>query len=117
MNGRNKVAARKIISIFSTGDLGAIESVVDVDYVDHQEPQAVEKGPELFRHVVSRVRGRFPDLTVQVEDLVSNEDKVAVRLSWHATSGGKPFVAEGFDIIRFVDGRAAEHWGMSKGWP
>ena len=86
--------------MFATGELRQVDAVISNDYIDHQEPHSTLQGAELFSMVVKRVRTRFPDLTVQIEDLISQGDRVAVRLTWHATHENGPFVAEGFDIVR-----------------
>jgi len=107
----------RMLKMFATGDLTDLRAVIGVDYQDHQEPDS-GNGPEVFALVVTRVRERFLGLRVSVEDIVEQGDRVAVRLEWTGTvAGDGPFVAEGIDIVRVVEGRAREHWGVSRGWP
>jgi predicted ester cyclase len=60
----------------------------------------------------------FPDLQGAIEDVVAQDDKVAVRMTYQGTQTGpflsmpptgKPVAFEGFDIVRVVDGKIAEH--------
>ena len=106
-----------MVDMFATGDLSQVASVVSAAYFDHQESPGVN-GPELFSNVVTRVRKRFPDLQVQIEDMIAEGDRVVARLQWKGTdSTGQAFQAEGIDIVRIADEKAIEHWGISQGWP
>jgi predicted ester cyclase len=68
------------------------------------------------------MRGAFPDLRMNVQDMLVEGDKVAVRVLMSGThqgeflgmSGtGRRFSATSIDIVRVVDGKAAEHWGVT----
>jgi predicted SnoaL-like aldol condensation-catalyzing enzyme len=49
---------------------------------------------------------------VTVEDIVAEGDKAAIRLRWHGVDdSGEQVTRETLDLLRFVDGRLAEHWG------
>jgi steroid delta-isomerase-like uncharacterized protein len=70
---------------------------------------------EVF-HVVHAV---FPDLHVDVEDLIVEGDRVAMRWLMQATHAeewmgipatGRTIVAGGIDIYRIIDGRIVEWW-------
>ncbi|MBM3897091.1 MAG: ester cyclase [Thaumarchaeota archaeon] len=62
----------------------------------------------------------FPDLTMKVNDLIAEGDKVAARVTYTGTHKGKfmglkptnkKFNIMGTDFVRFgKDGRAKEHW-------
>ncbi|MBC7884689.1 MAG: ester cyclase, partial [Saprospiraceae bacterium] len=63
----------------------------------------------------------FPDLKVQIHDMVAEGDKVTTRKSFHATHqgdffgvkpSGKKVVMEVIDIIQLKDGRYIAHWGI-----
>jgi predicted SnoaL-like aldol condensation-catalyzing enzyme len=45
-------------------------------------------------------------------DLISERDKVVVRLQWHGTGHtGIKVDRETIDIIRLLEGQMVEHWG------
>lgn len=47
-----------------------------------------------------------------VEDIVAEGDKAAIKLRWHGVDdSGEQVIRETLDLLRFVDGRLAEHWG------
>ncbi len=61
----------------------------------------------------------FPDLHFELDDIIAQEDKVAVRLSFSAThdgpfmtlpATGKPIVGRDLIIYRYADGKIEEAW-------
>ena len=107
-----EAAARAIIDILATGDLDAVSSAVAEEYIDHQGLGEVEiRGPHGFRRVVESVRASS-DVRVTIEDIVTAEDKAALRLRWRGTNrAGRTVTRETLDLLRFADGRLIEHWG------
>lgn len=103
---------RAIVHIFATGEVEAVSRIVADDYVDHQGLDGVEiRGQRGFARVVEAVH-RSADAGVTVEDIVAADDKAAVRLRWRGVApSGRAFVRETLDLLRFTDGRLAEHWG------
>jgi predicted SnoaL-like aldol condensation-catalyzing enzyme len=105
---------RKLVAIFATGDLEAVESVVSPDYLDHQRFEDTEiRGPDGFRRLVTAVR-RPADTSVRVgiEDLIGEGERAAARLRWvHKSADGTEVERETIDILRCVGGQAVEHWG------
>jgi predicted ester cyclase len=67
-------------------------------------------------------RTAFQDLQVTVEDIIATGDKVWVYTTMRGTNTGefmgkkatgKKIEVKGVDIVRFVNGKAVEHWGVS----
>ncbi|MFE9099171.1 ester cyclase [Actinomadura geliboluensis] len=59
--------------------------------------------------------GRFPGIRVFAEDILVDGDRAAVRSTVEGAPGaGSP---ELYEIFRFEDGRFAEMWGASAGFP
>lgn len=110
---QNRAAMKKIVDMFTTGDLTGVHSVIASDYVDHQGLAGVEiRGQHGFRQVVGAARTGLPNLQVSIDDLIAENDKVIVRLHWHSTNpGGTTIDRETIDILRFIHGQAVEHWG------
>lgn len=73
-----------------------------------------EAGKNAWRQLVAR----FPDMRVVAEDVMVDRDRVAVRSSVEglggAAGGDQPMLIE---IFRVDEGRLAECWGVSKGFP
>jgi predicted ester cyclase len=55
---------------------------------------------------------KWPDLHVTVEDILAEDDKVAVRNTWHATESatGQKIEFHGFVLWRFAHGKIVERW-------
>jgi steroid delta-isomerase-like uncharacterized protein len=77
------------------------------------------RGPEEFEKFVHEIRGAFPDMQVQVEDVFGADDKVVLR--WSATmthsgdtlglpASGRTVHTCGITIARFADGQIVEGW-------
>jgi predicted ester cyclase len=67
-------------------------------------------------------RSAFPDLHVEIEDVVAEGDTVATRVTMTATHRGaflgvaptgRRVRYEGMDILRFREGKMVEHWTVT----
>jgi predicted SnoaL-like aldol condensation-catalyzing enzyme len=109
-----KAVMRKMVQMFATGDLAALDSVVSTNYVDHQGIDGRElRGREGFGDLVRAVLAPHGTaLRVTIEDLIGDGDRAAARLRWHHTGeDGSVVERETIDIIRSTKGLAVEHWG------
>lgn len=106
---------------FSKGDYAVIDEIVAPDCIEHQNG-AQGVGPEAVRSVASGLRESFPDLHLDVQDIIASEDEVWVRVRGHGTDtggvGGRPpsgarIEVDVFDLVRFRDGKMVEHWGVA----
>ena len=68
------------------------------------------------------MRTAFPDLKFTVNDMAAKGDKVWVYITISGTqdgpfmdmpASGKKVNVDGFDLVRFANGKAVEHWGLS----
>ncbi|GGT00356.1 hypothetical protein GCM10010156_68040 [Planobispora rosea] len=73
-----------------------------------------EEGKNAWRALVAR----FPDIRVIAQDIVVDDDRAAVRSTVEgigvADGEAQPML---FEIFRIDDGRFAEMWGASAGFP
>jgi steroid delta-isomerase-like uncharacterized protein len=95
---------------FNDGDLGIIDGLFSPDYVG----PLGDRGPDGFKKVVVGLRTAFPDIHYTVDDVVAEEDKVAVRWRWAGTHEAafrtfpathKRFSNTGTGIFRFRDSK------------
>jgi predicted ester cyclase len=109
----NKATMQKIVDIFNSGDLSEVELIFSPDYVDHQRPSDLElTGPAEFKAIVEGIRQSLRAVTVTIEDLIGEADKVVGRLQWDLIDlTGKAIRRETIDILRLVNGQVVEHWG------
>ena len=84
------------------------------DFVDHvaDVPPGMPPGPEGAIQYVSGALKRFPDLHVQIEDMIAEDDKVAVRNHWTATDtqSEKRLEFRGIVIWRIANRKILERW-------
>ncbi len=104
---------------FSKGDLAAIDAVVAPHFIERQRGAA--SGAEGLKTSIRQLREWFPDLTLTIEDLAISGDKVWGALSGRGTQTrpimgqpptGKLFQVDVIDIMRVVDGKVVEQWGV-----
>ena len=85
---QNKGSVRRLFETFNQGDLTVIDQLVGPEYAGAQG----DRGPDGFKAVVRGLRTAFPDLRYTIDEMVAEEDRVAVRWHWTGTHQG-PFRA------------------------
>jgi steroid delta-isomerase-like uncharacterized protein len=116
MSGAEEVL-QGIYEAINTGNLGLLEKFVADDYIEHSEGF---QGVEPFQQQIAAFRAGFPDLTVTIEDLLTDGDRFASRTTVTGThtgdltgmpATGKHISVEAVDIGRIENGQAKERWG------
>ena len=84
------------------------------DFVDHgaDVPPGQPPGPAGAMAYVGRALERFPDMHVEIEDMIAEGDRVVVRNRWTGTDAGtgQRLQFRGIVIWRIADRRLAERW-------
>jgi predicted SnoaL-like aldol condensation-catalyzing enzyme len=118
-NDKNLANNRKIFKAIVTGDAATIESLSSSDGVDHQGPNGDVKGRDSITHMLADFHNHIKDLKVDVISDAANGDYVfaLVHLTGTATDemmggAGTKLDEKGVDVVRFKDGKIAEHWGF-----
>lgn len=115
--------SRRLLEAFSSGDDSVADELLDPQAIGHDPatPAAMQslRGPELFKRTVSMYRTAFPDLSMVVEDVMADGDKVAVRWRSEGTHQGeleglaptgKRVSVTGITIDQWRDGKLVETW-------
>lgn len=123
MSKEGNVAAQKNFgAAVNSGKLYEFKDLMTADVKDHDPAPDQGKGPEGFIEFFSTFRKAFPDLEVAVDQMVADDDKVAIAYTITGTHEGdfqgiaptgKKIEARGVQIARFEDGKIAERWGSS----
>lgn len=91
----------------------------DANAVGLEDNGSVSRGDGPFRVFYSNLKGAFPDLRIQIEDILAEGDKVAVRIVAEGTHHGDVLGPQptgnrvrfsGIVIARVVEGRIVEAW-------
>jgi predicted ester cyclase len=82
------------------------------DFLDHDEPGGVAVGPLKAKLMMEAVYKKWPDIRVDIQDILAEGDKVMVRNQWTATdpSTGKKFEFHGFVVWRLNNKKIVERW-------
>jgi len=118
----NIAATEKFGAAVNGGDFAVFPEVMAAGIVDHDPAPDQGPGPEGFVAFFETFRAGFPDLAVEVEQMVADEEHVAFAYTITGTHrgefqgvapNGKPIRARGMQIARFEDGKMVERWGSS----
>jgi steroid delta-isomerase-like uncharacterized protein len=118
----NSTTMRSAYERINAGNVDGFGDLVADDFVEHQGdpglPPTKEGTLEFFRALLTA----FPDMHMDVDDLIASGDKTVARVTVKATHQGdfagvpptgKPVEVQLIDIMRFNGaGLIAEHWGV-----
>ena len=105
--------ARRALEVACAGrDENAIPESYHPRFVDHVNGMRYE-GVEGARQSVALYRELFPDLRFEVEEQVTEGERVASRWTLHGTHRGRAVRLWGIVISRFEDGKIIEDWAAS----
>ena len=104
--------AREAIEVVCSGDLGQLERYYDERFVDHVNDMTYH-GHAGARKSVSLYLQLFPDLRFEVEEQVSEGERVASRFVLRGTYRGRRVALRGIVMSRFEGERIVEDWGVS----
>lgn len=109
--------------VMGKGNLKAIDELVADDFVEHYAPDPrIPANKAGLHQMMGMFRTAFPDLQITIEDIIAKGDKVWVYTTMRGTNKGefmgmpatgKKIEVKGVDILRFVNGKAVEHWGLN----
>ena len=123
MSDQHKALMRRFYDeVMNGGNMGAVDELCAADLVDHEEFPGLAPGREGLKQFVTMMHTAFPDVKMEVHDMVAEGDKVVARLTMSGTqqgefagmpASGKSMSISVIDIVRFADGKAVEHWGVT----
>jgi predicted ester cyclase len=98
--------ARQVYDAINAQDLTALDRLFAPDIVRHAMG---EHGIELARRAVVNAFAAAPSLRFEVEDVIADGDRVALRVSVYRNEAGEPSTI--LEIFRIENGQVAEIWG------
>jgi steroid delta-isomerase-like uncharacterized protein len=106
---------------FGKGNLAVADELIADDFVNHNPVAGQRPGREGLKQAVAMLRGASPDLRVEIEDMIAEGDRVAIRDTIHGIHrepfAGMPptnrrVAVARIAVFRVVDGRISEHWAQ-----
>jgi steroid delta-isomerase-like uncharacterized protein len=116
-----KSLVRDFYDAVGAGNLSVIDELVADDFVDREEFPGLEPNKEGVKQFFAMLRSAFPDLRMEVREMLADDDLVSVRVIATGThegdfmgmsSSGRRIEVQVFDIFRIRDGQVTEHWGL-----
>jgi steroid delta-isomerase-like uncharacterized protein len=114
--------ARRMYDLINAGDIDGFASHLADDFVEHEETPGLAPTKDGVKAFFRMQLAAFPDLRMDVEDVVADGDKVVARVRYTATNRGafmgmpatgRGVAVELIDMFRFgADGLVHEHWGV-----
>jgi ketosteroid isomerase-like protein len=115
-NQNNQLISRLFGEVFNQHSITAIDDLYAPDVVDHAAFPDQAPGAAGIKSAIKGFFEMFDGLTITVDDMIAEDDKVATRETWRAThrSSGKNASGTVIHIFRIRDGKITEEW--SRGW-
>lgn len=107
--------------VFNQHDVDAAGEYLSADLVDHNPWPGFPGTLQGFKDGTKAFLAAFPDTRIDIDEILSDGDKLIIRNRLSGTNSGafmgmpatgKRAEVEGIDIVRMVDGKQAEHWGV-----
>lgn len=122
---RNKATVERLCDALNTGDMTVIATTIDELVAPDaaiSTPLPVQAtGAQLLKDGFALLIGAYPDLRIEVQDLIAEGDRVVARNTVTGTHRGEHMgiaptgVAVTYDeifIVRFDGGRIVQTWGV-----
>lgn len=122
MSNDPKDLLRRFYSEVSDGNFDALDELLADDVVEHEEFPGLEPNKEGVKQFFAMFRSAFPDFRMEPHEIIAEGDLVCARMTFSGTQqgefmgvppSGKRIEMQAIDIVRFRDGQAIEHWGVT----
>lgn len=117
------VSIRRLYDLINSGDIDGFGRQLAGDFVEHDVAPGFPPTKAGTIQYFQMLLAAFPDLRMNVEDVIASGDKAVARVRVSAThkgefmgmpATGKSATINLIDITRFGDdGLAREHWGVA----
>jgi predicted enzyme related to lactoylglutathione lyase/predicted SnoaL-like aldol condensation-catalyzing enzyme len=94
-------------------DLSVCAEMLGDEYIDHDAPQGTSPGPRKIKEYAAGFLEDYPDMHVEIDELMEEKNRVAARIMWHGThkTTGEVFHKIGIVMIRMNEqGKFVERW-------
>jgi steroid delta-isomerase-like uncharacterized protein len=116
---QSKAIARRFIEeVFEQGRAETVDQIVSKEFKSHSWPSTGD-GPSDVKGAIERVSNGLEDISFEIDDMIAEDDRVAVRVTASARQvgefmgippSGKSYRIGEIHIFRIADGQIVEHW-------
>ena len=120
MSEENETLVHRFIEeCINQKNLALADVLFSPDYINHAATSDISPDLEGYKHRLGYMMAAFPDLNIAIEDVFSERDKVAVRLTVRGTHKDnymgvpptdKQATWTAIAIYKLVDGQIVERW-------
>lgn len=117
---KNKALILKLYSdVLVNWNMSLVDELVAENFISHDWPKGTPAGPQGFKAFYSKIKAILPDGRYQPDDIIAENDKVAVRWRLLGTqqgdfegiaATGKPVSLNGIAIYRLAGNKVQERW-------
>jgi predicted ester cyclase len=109
-------------ALLDSRDPDVADSFFAPEFLSHNNPPGFLPGVEGVKQFFSMFRDAFPDVSVEIDEMVAEGDRVAVATTFTGTHGGelmgvaptgRRVSVTGIDIVRVAGGKIVEHRGLT----
>lgn len=108
--------------VLEQGNFNIYQQIVNPNFINHTAPAGTDNGFQAtFDFVDKVVKKAFPDLRVEIINMVAEDNKVFTHKLLHGThtgdfmgikGSGKSVIIPTMDIIYLKDGLYTDHWAI-----
>jgi steroid delta-isomerase-like uncharacterized protein len=119
----NKEQFRRFMEeVVNQKNVAAIDEYMSNDFVEHEDISPFPSTREGVQQFFAAMLEGLPDLTVTIDDIAAEGDKVWARWTGRGTHKGelmgipatdKEVSFGAIDILGYAEGKAVEHWGLT----
>src|SRR4051794_22853517 len=77
-----KELVRRFYEIFCSGDIDALDQIIDGNYLDHRPNPQQTPGIEGVKHKIVNARAPFAEIRCTIDDQITEGKKVVTRSTW-----------------------------------
>ena len=109
-------------TLLQARDPAVVDDFFAPEFVSHNNPPGFPPGVEGVKRFFTMFRDAFPDVEVEIDELVVEGDRVAVATTFTGTHEGelmgvtptgRSVSVTGIDIVRVAEGKIVEHRGLT----
>jgi predicted ester cyclase len=113
----NKMVVKQFLDLYNLGAWEQLESIISPNYIHHSN--ASNLSLKSFKRGAEWFRVGMPDFRIEVQDMLAEGDRVAMRFTGHGTHLGslygetptsKPMIVYGMLIYRVENNLIMEDW-------
>jgi steroid delta-isomerase-like uncharacterized protein len=122
----NKVLVRCYIEeVWNKRNVAALDEFLASNYQRYTSPNTTPLNREAQKQRLAGIRTAFPDITLTLEEIYAEGDRVVFRSTIRGThlnifqgipSTGRQVTVSLLDMVRVEDSKIVEHWGGPDFW-